>query len=256
MHPSLKKLIELQGLDLRLAELQAQLAGFPGRLEEVEASLAGTRQALAKAKEGVAAAARERKKYELDVEEWKERVRKYKNQIYEVKTNEAYKALLQEIHTAEAQVSNAEDRLLEQMVASEEFDRQVKETTKALAEAERAAAIEREKIEAGRSRVEKEAAGVAAEQQRLAADIPEELLDHYRRIARRHNGLALAPVRNETCTLCRVRVRPHVYQLLRQPGCEEIFHCESCTRILYFNEEPEAAAPAASASAVGTSPTG
>jgi uncharacterized protein len=256
MHPDLKNLIDLQTLDLRLAELHARIAAFPGQLEEVEASLARARDAVARAKESVTTAARERKKYELDVDDWKGRVRKYKDQIYEVKTNEAYKALQHEITTAEAQVADAEDRLLEQMVASEDFDRQVKEATKALAEAERAAAAERQKIEAERSKLEKEAAELAAQQQQLVAEIPNDLVDHYQRIARRHNGVALAPVRDETCTLCRVRVRPHVYQLLRQPGCTEIFHCETCTRILYYSEEPGATAPAASASAAGIGPPG
>jgi uncharacterized protein len=255
MHPDLKKLIELQALDLRWAELRARLETFEGRLAEVEATLARARDALAKAKGGVIGAAKERKKYELDVEQWKERARKYKDQIYEVKTNEAYKALQHEISTAEAEVSQAEDRLLEQMVASEEFDGQVKEATRALAEAERTASAERQKLEAERSGLEQEEAELAAQQKQLAAGISEDLLDHYRRIARRHNGVALAPVRDETCTLCRVRVRPHVYQLLRQPECQEIFHCESCTRILYYIEQPETAA-AASASLVDSGPPG
>ena len=75
--------------------------------------------------------------------------------------------------------------------------------------------------------------------------MPEDLVDHYQRIARRHNGIALAEVRDETCTMCRVRVRPHVYQELNRPSSEEIFHCESCTRILYCIAQPPAANVAA-----------
>jgi predicted nucleic acid-binding Zn-ribbon protein len=56
--------------------------------------------------------------------------------------------------------------------------------------------------------------------------------------------VALAEVRDETCTLCRVRVRPHVYQELRRENSEEIFHCESCTRILYCSVQPVAQASA------------
>src|SRR3989442_6251670 len=83
---------------------------------------------------------------------------------------------------------------------------------------------------------------------RSVATIPEDLLDHYQRIARRHNGVALAEVRDETCMLCRVRVRPHVYQELRRETSHEIFHCESCTRILYYTDQPVAQAPMAQTS--------
>jgi predicted nucleic acid-binding Zn-ribbon protein len=85
----------------------------------------------------------------------------------------------------------------------------------------------------------------------VVATIPEDLVDHYQRIARTRSGLALAEVREETCTQCRVRVRPHVFQALRKAGNTEIFHCESCNRILYFIEPQAAPSQAAQAAAPG-----
>jgi predicted nucleic acid-binding Zn-ribbon protein len=244
MNPHVRKLIELQAVDLRLAEVRGRMAAFPARLNVVEASVAAARQGLAQAKAGIQAAHRDRKKYELDVEQWKEKARKYKDQTYEVKTNEAYKALQHEIQMAEAEVAKSEDRLLEQMVASEEYDRRIKAAEKVLAEAEAAAAAEREKIKAEQALADQELAALGAERERAVNGVPEDLLDHYQRIARRHSGIALAAVRDEACALCGVRVRPHVFQELRRAECEEIFHCETCTRILYSVEPAAAPAPA------------
>ncbi len=72
------------------------------------------------------ATVKDRKKYELDVESWKDKVRKYRDQTSQVKTNEAYRALQHEVQMAEEEIAKAEDRLLEQMVASEEYDRRIK----------------------------------------------------------------------------------------------------------------------------------
>ena len=83
--------------------------------------------------------------------------------------------------------------------------------------------------------------------------IDEDLLYHYHRIAKRHNGVALAEVRNETCLLCGMRVRPHVYQELRRESSDELFHCETCTRILYV-AETQAAGAAADAPAIPATP--
>lgn len=248
MHPNVKQLVALQNVDLRLNDVRARLATFPKHLSEVDARLALARDALAKAKEGVTAALKERKKYELDVDQWKEKLRKYKDQIYEVKTNEAYKALQHEIQTVEAEIAKAEDRLLEKMVAGEEFERQVKAADRALKEAQAAAQADRARIETEQKAAENEQAALMAERDQAIAGLPDDLLDHYQRIARRHNGVALAPVRNETCTMCRVRVRPHVFQELRRPDCQEIFHCETCTRILYYEEEPVAQTSASASS--------
>jgi uncharacterized protein len=242
MHPSIKHLIELQTMDLRLNELRALVASFPKRLAESDARVEAARKQLAAAKEALTTSLKDRKKYEIDVEQWKEKARKYKDQIYEVKTNEAYKALQHEIQAAEAEITKAEDLLLERMLAGEEYERQVKAAERELTEVRAAAQAEHQKLEAEQTAAQRELERDTAERQRAVAAIPEDLLDHYQRIARRHGGVALAEVRDETCTLCRVRVRPHVYQELRREGSQEIFHCESCTRILYYSEQAVAQA--------------
>lgn len=246
MHPNIKSLIELQKMDLRLAELRGAMAGFPGRVAEVEKRVADARACVTAAREAHTASLKDRKKYELDVEQWKEKVQKYKDQSYAVKSNEAYKALQHEIQNAETEVAGAEDRLLERMVSGEEFERQIKAAEGALKQEEAAAKNALQAIEAERAGIQKELDADSAEREKAVAAVPEDLLDHYHRIARRHHGVALAEVRDETCSLCRVRVRPHVYQELRRKDCEEIFHCESCTRILYCAEE-SAVQPAAEA---------
>lgn len=242
MHPNVKHLIELQSVDVRLAEVRARLAALPGRLAEIEKRVAAVRTGLEKARAALTKSLTDRKTYELDVEQWKQRARKYKDQIYEVKSNEAYKALQHEIATAEAEIAKAEDRLLERMVAGEEFERQVKSGEHEVKEVEAAAAADRKVIEAEKSAAEAELASREAERQTAIADVPGDLLDLYQRLARRHGGVALSEVRDETCSMCRVRVRPHVYEELRNPASQTIHHCESCTRILYCLEQPMARA--------------
>jgi predicted nucleic acid-binding Zn-ribbon protein len=254
----LQNLMLVQAADLRLNEVRARLALLPKKLAELDARLAAARAEVDRSKAAQLATVKERKTYELDVEQWKEKVRKYKDQSSQVKTNEAYKALQHEIQIAEAEIAKAEDRLLEQMVAGEEYDRRIKASEKALKETEEIVRGERSKIEAEKAAAEKEFAGLISERARLISEIPEEMCDHYERIARKHNGVALAEVRGEKCTACGMRVRPHVFQEMRRAGSEEMFHCETCTRILYYVEPAAAAAPpgatAAPASASASSP--
>jgi predicted nucleic acid-binding Zn-ribbon protein len=244
MHPNIKHLVELQLVDLRLSELGALLESFPKRLAQLDARLAAARQQLATAKEALLTSLKDRKKYELDVEQWKEKANKYKGQSFEVKTNEAYKALQHEIQNAEAEMSRAEDRLLDRMMAGEEYERQVKAAERAIQEVEAAAQVERQTIAREQAAAQKELEKDQAERQQALAAVPEDLVDHYQRIALRHGGIGLAEVRDETCKLCGVRVRPHVFQKLRRDDCHEIFHCETCTRILYYHEPAAAQAGA------------
>jgi len=191
---------------------------------------------LEQSKAAQLASFKDRKKYELDVESLKDRARKYRDQTSQVKTNEAYKALQHEVQMAEDEIAKAEDRLLEQMVAGEEYDRRIKKAEAALKDVEAEVRVQRATIEENKAAAEKSLAEFTAERAAVVAEIPENLLDHYERIARKHNGVALAEVRDEKCGACGMRVRPHVFQEMRRLGSDEMFHCETCTRILYYIE--------------------
>jgi predicted nucleic acid-binding Zn-ribbon protein len=238
--------MQVQSVDLRLNDVRARLATFPKKIAELDARIATARGEVDHSKAAQLATIKDRKKYELDVEQWKERVRKYKDQTSQIKTNEAYKALQHEVQMAEDEIAKAEDRLLEQMVAGEEYDRRIKASEKTLKETEEIVRGERAKVEAEKGAAEKEFAELNAERERLAAEIPEDMRDHYERIAKKHHGVSLAEVRDEKCTACGMRVRPHVFQEMRRADSEQMFHCETCTRILYY-VEPAVAPAAASA---------
>src|SRR3974390_1994842 len=117
MHPAIPHLLELQRLDLIIATLTEHMNGLPKRVREADAQLNGARAAVASAKEALTQALGQRKKLELDAEQWKERAKKYRSQSSSVKTNEAYKALQQEIATAEGEASKIEDQVIDQMMA-------------------------------------------------------------------------------------------------------------------------------------------
>src|SRR5580693_2421699 len=193
----LQDLLELQSVDTRLQAVRARLASFPKRSADAEKYITAAKAELDAAKAAQVAVVRDRKKYELDVEQWKERVRKYKDQTSQVKTNEAVKALQHEGDNGEKEIANAEDRLLEQMVAGEQYERQIKESEKVLKAAEDVAKVERAKIDA-----EKKLAQLNAERERAVTEIPESMMDHYDRIMKKHDNLALAEIREEKCSAC------------------------------------------------------
>jgi hypothetical protein len=235
MQANIQKLVELQAVDVRLAGLRRAVAGFPADLARIEARLATAKKRLADARDAHTTSLKDRKKYERDVEQWKEKARKYRDQSYEVKTNEAFRALQHEIASSEAEMARAEDRLLERMVAGEEYELQIRAADAALKEAEAAAAREKAALAEERAIEEAKLASAEAERAAIVAGIPEDLLAEYQRVAK-SRGTALAAVVSESCHACGMHVRPHVFQVLRRADNEEIFHCETCARILYYTE--------------------
>jgi uncharacterized protein len=256
MHPAIPRLIDLQTIDLKIAALRAQLDAFPKRIMALDHKLTDARAAVASAKEAQVNSLKERKKFELDVEQWKDRARKYRDQSGSVKTNEAYKALQHEIANAEAEVAKAEDRQLELMMGSEEIDARLKHADADLKEAEASVASDRREIEHQYAAKKKEIAAAQAEREKAVAPIPEDMLSLYDRIAKRHEGHALAQVKDSQCKGCGLRVLPHTLQLLTQDhDDEEIFRCESCGLILYSLEPLTAINPDASTDSAASATT-
>src|SRR6266403_1561477 len=80
MHPAIPHLIELQRVDHQMAVLRAELEAFPKRIRDAETKLGGARADVASAKEAHAQVVAERKKFEFDAQQWKDRARKYRDQ--------------------------------------------------------------------------------------------------------------------------------------------------------------------------------
>jgi predicted nucleic acid-binding Zn-ribbon protein len=236
MHSAIPHLIELQRVDHLIASVRAEIDTFPKRVRDADAKLSGARAAVAAAKEGLVNSQKERKKFELDVQQWKDRAKKYRDQSGAVKTNEAYKALQHEIANAEAEVAKAEDAQLEVMMKGEEAERRVKHTEANLKEDEAAVTKERKEIEAQQGEKKKQLELLLAEHERALAPVPEDLRELYARIAKRHHGTGLAEARDGQCRGCGMRVLPHTLQELRRDPNEEIYRCESCGLILYTLE--------------------
>jgi uncharacterized protein len=253
MHPFIPQLLELQRLDQLIATLRADLEGLPKRFRDADAKLNGARAAVVAAKEAHTHAQTERKKFELDVEQWKDRAKKYRGQSSSVKTNEAYKALQHEIANAEAEAAKAEDLVLGQMMAVEETERRIKHVEADLKESDQAISAEKKQIEAQSAEEKKRVLAAMAEREKLTVTVPENILELYTRVAKRHPGSAMAQVRDDQCRGCGMRVLPHTIQLLQLETDEELFRCETCGRILYSLEPIPQASSAQAAEGAGNS---
>ncbi len=237
----LARLIELQQVDLRLRDLTDQIALFPKRRAETEAELTHTRQALEQARHDLTESLKARKRLELDVKQFEEKISKHKSQIFEVKSNDAYRALQHEIETEERGKAQAEDRVLEAMIAAEELEQQIKNAEERLKEIEQRVSAALRQLDAERAEREQEAAAHKAERESLRGQIAEDKLVMYDRIAHTHHGIALAQARDEVCLVCRIHIRPQTFTEVKRN--DEIRYCESCHRILYFVPPPAAPEP-------------
>ncbi len=239
MLPDIEKLFEVQVADREIRKLRDEIAALPKRVAEIEAKLAGHKASLEKARAAMKGDEVSRKKFETNILDQQGKISKYRDQSLAVKTNEQYRALMQEIQFAEQEIRINEDRILELMVNVEAREKDVK-----IAEAElkvETAAVEKEKAEA-RERTaldEKQLADWVEKRNASRSGVEANLLAHYERVLK-FRGSGLAEVRDQKCMGCRVLLRPQTYNEIKSQT--QVMTCESCQRILYFDPASETAA--------------
>ena len=127
MHPDLKAVIEVQQIDQQVAELTAQIESLPKQIQTLQAKLDDFIHAHDERKKRLAANLKERKDLEGDIEVIQEKISKHKDQLYQMKTNDQYKAMVKEIEGEEAHIRQIEDTILEKMIEAEEIQKLVQE---------------------------------------------------------------------------------------------------------------------------------
>ena len=127
MHPDLKAVIEVQQLDQQVAELTVLIDSLPKQIQTLQSQLDNFIHAHEDRKKRLAANLKERKELEGEVKVIQEKITKHKDQLYQVKTNEQYKAMLKEIDGEEGNIRKIEDQILEKMIEAEDIQKHIQE---------------------------------------------------------------------------------------------------------------------------------
>ncbi len=242
MEEQTKRLVEIQQVDLRLAEIHRLRNQLPQEMEKLMAQLKAERDRLEEARAGLEALKSRRRSLERDLEAGGERVRKTQARLFEVKTNKEYQALLKEIEMAKEANSVLEEQILILMEQMDEGAKKLKELEKQVASAENSILNRQKEIEARIASLDSEEASAQKARQRVAAGIDPNCMVIYERIARTHGGVGVARVDGGTCQGCFVSIPPQLYNEILKGG--SLIQCPFCQRFLYhqgMNDEVQEA---------------
>ena len=235
MHPDLEMLVDLHRADVELRRFDAELVTMPEKKAAIEAQIVADRAALDAAKAALDGLGKDRKRLELEVQDYEAKRSKYKGQLGEVKTNKEYTALLHEIENVEREIRSREDLILDAMEKVEGGQTRVKAEEASFKGVE---STRRDEIKVLEGKIEasrKARAEVAATRETKVGARKPDLLAEYTRILQRR-GTALAEAKDGACTMCHVKLRAQVYVDVKRN--DTIIPCSSCSRILFFNAPP------------------
>ena len=235
MLPELATLREVQGFDIRLGAYDRELARVPGTLEGIDGEIEAARSHVQAVEAELKETAAERRRAETELEEAEAGVDKYGDQLLGARSNEEYKGLQQQIANTKTRIGKIEDRILALMENADELETRLADRKRTFEE--RSTVLEARKMDVRSHAREQESKREQLLKRRTAAfaTLSEEIAARYERIRGARQGVAVAPVRDERCAACNVRLRPQLVEEIHAGHL--IVACESCARILFFEAD-------------------
>lgn len=233
MLQGLTQLLELQRLDDQLVESKSEHDGLPARRDRVADERTASDERISAAKQSLEDAQLAMRQAESALQDRETLLEKLEGQQFQVKSNEAYTALLHEMALAREAISEHETQILENMEA-------IERGTSALEEAEKSAdsvrsrhAEEERSIEARQGELTSEMARVRELRTQAGRGVERELLSHYERVAAGRRP-AVVSITDERCSGCLVQIPPQAFIEIQRG--EKIITCGNCSRILLHAE--------------------
>lgn len=239
MPATAESLRDLHELHRRARALRDRLSSGPKTLAARHAALATRQAEVDAAKKALQDAKMHVKKHEHTLKGIETRIDDLKTKLNQVKKNDEYKALQNQIAHDDTAKGKAEEDIL---LALEDVETRTATMARLEAEvktftAEVAALQQQISQQAGNQKDQLRELETAILQAEVA--IPENHRDHYRRIVARYGADALAACEDGACLGCYTSVTPQMMNELINR--DSLTFCLSCGRLLYF-VAPEATA--------------
>ncbi len=234
MKESLTGLIQLQGIDSQLMEIEEQKGDLPEQVEYLTGELAklgrGIEEKNARQKE----IEKENLRLQSTLEETREHLKKYQDQLVLVSTNRAYDALMAEIDAAKKVLDDGEFHQLELKEEEQRLTDELKADELQVEEKRTQLTAQQKLLKATIAATKVRSRDLAQERERLQPTIKPRYVKAYDRIRAARDGLAVISMSRGACGVCFNRIPPQ--QQVEIKAMDSIVTCESCGVILFQEE--------------------
>ncbi|MDD4938755.1 MAG: C4-type zinc ribbon domain-containing protein [Candidatus Omnitrophica bacterium] len=221
----------LQTIDSEIYSLKNEKESKPAQIQAIDAAFEEKKKRLAELEAASLNFQKQRKERELELASKEESTKKLEGQLFSLKTNKEYQAMLQQIQDSKADASVIEDQILALFDQADKAKSEVIKEKERLQGEEKTALEQKKRIEDRVKEIDDRVAQLDAQRAQIIPGIDKKVLSQYERILANRDGLAIVKVEGDSCGGCNMFVPPQVINLIRM--YERIITCEICNRILY-----------------------
>lgn len=225
------RLWELQNVLSHLAEKERALNLKPQSFADVDREYKSASAEMSRLEQRSAELDKERRRLDGELQDAQQLLKKYQSQLMQVKNQVQYSAAWKEIDAARKRVKELEDAELKVMSELEEAEEQLQTLQEASVGLKSRFDQEYAAWQTSLGGLRTEIEAIRQKISGIEEAIPENVRQHFHRVFQQRQGVAVARVVSDSCSGCRVRLRPSAAQQIRRG---EVVSCEGCGRIIYL----------------------
>jgi uncharacterized protein len=231
LNPDVERLWELQTVLSALQEREKQLNTKPESFAAVDREWQAANAEMEKLQQQIDVLGKERRRVDGELSDQQELLKKYQGQLMQVKNQQQYAAAWKEIDATRKHVKELEDSELKMMTDIEALQKDLDERNTGTASLKERWDLEHEMWQHSLGDLRAEVETLEARAKKIEGALPERVKREFHRIFKQRQGVAVAKATNDSCSACRSRIRPALYQQLKRG---DLVYCEGCHRILYL----------------------
>ena len=230
----MEKLIQLQGIDTKLRDLNDLLGDLPSKVELLNQQEESTKNSLDENKKRLKNLEVEIQKRELEITQIEDKITKIKDQLFLVTNNKQYDALMTEMDHFKDKKSTFESETISFLEEKEELTASVKTLESELSELSENLKQRRKKLESAISESADEKLLLEKQRKERVDTLDVNIISVYDKVMGAREGLAVVPIVGSGCGGCGAHIPPQTITEVRAGTA--IHRCDMCGRFLY-NEE-------------------
>ena len=230
----MEKLIELQGIDTKLKDINDLLGDLPSKVEGLNQQEESMKTSLNENKNRLKELEVEMHKREVDIAQIDEKVNKLKDQLFLVTNNKQYDALMTEIDHFKDKKSTFESEVIEFLEEKEKLTGSIGSMESELGDLTDDLQQRKGKLESAISDSADEKLSLEKQRKERIDKIDINIVSAYNKVMGARGGLAVVPIVGSGCGGCGAHIPPQTITEVRAGSA--IHRCDMCGRFLY-NEE-------------------
>ena len=230
LNPDVEKLWELQNVLSQLGDREKQLTSKPESFAAVDLEWQQANEEMTRLQQSIDQLSKERRRVEGELSDQQEILKKYQGQLMLVKNQQQYAAAWKEIDATRKQVKELEDSDLKMMGDMESLQSDLDQRRSGSADLKSRWDTAHDAWQHSLGDLRAEVEKLKERSAKIESQLSDRLKQDFFRIFKQRQNVAVARVVNDSCSACRTRIRPALFQQLKRG---ELVHCEGCHRILY-----------------------